>query len=345
MNFSKASLALLVALTTANCEYSLKRYASEEEAPAGDFILDVDDLVIEDATKAGVSSNEFQLLTNGTTNLGCTEGADGQPTTGFGTVNNSVSLNSFAVYMGETFSFPFTIKPTAVVLRVKRTGNPSANAIVELTDLAAGAPDESDVVATSSTIAMSGFATGSGSDQTFTFATAPTLNASTSYAVVLRGVNGSGTVDGSNTINWRLGNDTSDCSDFDVLQNSSNTGSTWANDATGAVPYFHFVVPAFQATGAGYWIVDGGSSTSWDMASFDIDENPNGDKPGTITYDIGVGADSSTPSYSQTGLSLAQVKALTGLTGRYLYVRVVLNSAYTNMSSSGIGNGAVSEAD
>lgn len=347
MTYSKWGFAIvLVALMTANCEYSLKRYASEDDttpppAPAGDFTLDVDDLVIEDPSKAGVSSGEFQLLQNGTSNLGCTVGADGQPTTGAGTANNASAISAFSVYVGTNFSFNFQIRPTAVVLRLKKNGNPTANAIVDITNLTVGVPNPNSVVATSSTVAMTGIAGVTGSNQTFTFASPPTLSASTNYSVVLRGVNGSGTVDGSNTINWRIGDDPTDCSNFALALNSSDSGSNWSNDA--AAPYFYFVVPAYQASGAGYWIVDGGASINWDMSSFAINENPSNNKPGAITYDIGVGSSSSTPTYSQTGLTLAQVKALTGITGQYLYVRVVLSSAFTNMASSGVGDGAVSE--
>ncbi|XGC82277.1 hypothetical protein ACES2L_07245 [Bdellovibrio bacteriovorus] len=341
MNFSKTSLALLVALMTSNCEYSLKRYASEEDAPAGDFTFSVNDLTVETAATAEIASGEFKLKQNSTANLGCTAGADGQPTTGSGSANNSMGLSAFTNVMAISFSFPFNIRPTAAVLLLKKNSNPTANAIVDITAASGRTPTIATSLATSSTVAMSGITGLGGSNQTFTFASPPTLTASTTYSLILSGVNGSGTVDGSNNINWRMGDGASDCSDFDVLQNSSNTGSSWSDDS--ATPYFYFVVPAYHASGTGYWIVDGGADITWDMSSFDVSEDPNDDKPGAITYSIGAGSDASTPSYSQTGLTKAQVQALTGISGRYLYVRVTLNSAYTNMGSAGVGSGAVSE--
>lgn len=342
MNSSKVIVAGLLFVTIGSgCDYSLKRQASETPAGPQSFALSVTDLVVETSGTATVANGEFQLLENGTGNLGCeltgTEGA----TTGLGSVNNSLALSSFSNYMAVSFRYPFTVKPSSVVLRLKKNSSPTASAIVELTTATGRVPVLSNVVASSNAVAMSGASSGlSGGNQTFSFAAAPTLSAQADYSIVLRGVSGSGTIDGTNNLNWRVGNDINDCTDIDDLQNSSNTGSTWSDQ--GAAPYFNFVVPKYASSGSGYWIIDGGKEIAWDLSSFSVSENPNGDKSGSVTYSIGAGLDATTPTYSATALTQAQVKALSSVTGRYLYVRVILSSGYSDFSGAGSASGTVS---
>ncbi|MBV2168740.1 MAG: hypothetical protein KUL82_08545 [Bdellovibrio sp.] len=339
MNSSKVIVAGLLFVTIGSgCDYSLKRQASETPAGPQSFALSVTDLVVETSATATVANGEFQLLQNTTAQLGCELGVDGQEMTGAG--ETGTAINSFSNYLALRFSFPFLIKPSAVVLRLSGTGAPTASVVVDITEAVGAAPVMSNVLATSSVLPMSGVQTGSPSNQTFSFSSVPSLEASALYSLVLRGFNGSGSVDGSNNVAWSRGNDASDCSGFNAMQRSMNSGSTWSDLPTR--PYFFFQVPGYAAEGTGYWIVDGGRERIWDLSTFMISENPAGDKAGVVSYSVGVGEDASTPTYSSTDLSLTQLQALSPLMGRYLYIRVKLSSSHSNFVSAGVASGSIS---
>jgi hypothetical protein len=222
-------------------------------------------------------------------------------------------------------------------------GGPSANVIADITSATGAAPNVSNILGTSAAVSMASLSSGlSGADATFSFSTSPTLLANSDYALVLHPVPSSGTIDGGNNMVWRIASSNGSragCTDFDLLQTSTNSGASWANDT--GTPYFYFVTPTYQSTGTGYWIVDGGYEVVWNFSTFNVSENPNGDKEGSVLYSIGVGSDPSTPSYSSTNITKAQVRALSNLTGQYLYVRVILNSANNNFSNSGVGSGSI----
>ncbi len=332
MKFSKIFFVLIVLdFLLPACEYTLNRDLSNLAT------LDVNNLIIETPGTADVLAGEFQLKQNSTLQLGCQVGTNAQPTTGAG--DSGVSLNSTNYFLGFTFSFSYPIKPSAVLLRLSSSGAPTATAVVKITDASATPSPMGTIKSTSSILSMSSVSP-SYADQSFTFSSPPTLAANTAYGLVLEPVANSGSIDASNNISWSRGDTASDCSSFHVNQLSSNGGNSWSSLPTR--PYFYFQVPGYANTGSGYWIVDGQVSTEWDLSSFNVSENPSGDKSGTIVYSIGAGSNPSSPTYSSNDLTLTQVKALPNVTGRYLYVQVKLTSTNNNIVNAGTASGSIS---
>ena len=76
------------------------------------------------------------------------------------------------------------------------------------------------------------------------------------------------------------------------------------------------------------------------MSTFTMTENLGG-STGSITYDIGVGSSSSSATYTFTGQTLAQVQALSNLTGSYLYVRANLAVTAPAIDTASVGVGQI----
>lgn len=338
MAFKKIVPLMLVMSVGTSCEYTFKR-----DAPSLSFTLDVNDLVVETPATAKVADGEFQLIENGTGDWGCKyTGVEGSYT-GSEPSPSSMALSSTSTFMGVPFSLSVTTKPKAVVLRLKKNASPNANAIVNITAVSNGNPSLTIIEGSTGSVSTSLVSTADeGDDVTFAFTERPTLSASTNYAVLLRGVTGSGTLNGSNNISWRIASDGAvrkGCTEINLLQNYSDSGP-WLAD-TGA-PYFYLVLPKYHNSGSGYWIKDGSIEVDWDMSSFMVTENPGGDKPGTALYSIGAGSDPTTTSFIHTNLTLNQVRSLTGIKGRYLYVRVLLTSTNSNFENAGTASGSIS---
>lgn len=204
---------MIVMTSLVGCEYSLKR---ESPSVTAEFVLDVNQITSESPALADVAGNEFQLLPNATVQLGCQLGTDGQPTSGSGWGSNAINISTDLVRMAVSFQFPIPLKPSAATLRIKRTGSPTAWAVVDLVQAPGGTPQVASVVGTSETASMASMGGGAGgADQAFTFTEPPGLSANQSYAIVLRSSSADGgSMDGSNNIVWRTTDDASDCSDF-----------------------------------------------------------------------------------------------------------------------------------
>ena len=111
-----------------------------------------------------------------------------------------------------------------VRLRLRRVGNPSGNLTVELQTDTAGDPSGTPVAnGTSAAVSAASITADSGGqDVTFTFATSPTLTASTAYHAVLKGTY---TASATDYIDWAV-EDVASGGNFEIKD------AAWANDAT-----------------------------------------------------------------------------------------------------------------
>ncbi len=325
--------AVAVISAMAACNYTLKRDSSSMS-----FDLNVSDLIIETPTTAEVVGGNFQLKQDGTGKLGCEVGANGQPTTGAGVVVTDIA--SFSTYLAFRFNFSFPIKPSSLNLLLQRTGATSASSFVEVTSATASEPIENSVIATSASVPVSSILQNATENISYSFGSnAKVFDANTNYAVLLRGVIGSGTLDGGNNFGWASGDDAFDCSNFSVMQRTLDSGGYWEDFSTR--PYFFFELPIFKNDGSGYWIVDAGREFNWNLSSFSVNENSVDAAVGSVSYSVGVGSDQSVPSYTHEDLTLSQVKALESMTGRYLYIRLKITSANQRFSNATVSSGSI----
>lgn len=326
--------AVAVLGVMAACNYTLKRDSSSMS-----FDLNVSDLIIETPDIAEVVSGNFQLKQDGMGKVGCEVGVDAQPTTGAGV--SLTSVPSFSTYLAFRFSFSFPIKPNSINLLMQRTGATNASAYVEVTTASGVTPSQASVVMTSSLVPVSSILQNATANTTFSFVENPkVLQSNTTYAVILKGTLGSGTLNGDNNFSWGRGDTAADCSAFEVMQRSLDSGANWASFSMR--PYFYFELPKYKNAGSAYWIVDAGRELTWNLSTLSIGENQGDAAIGSVNYSIGVGSDASSPSYSFSDLTFSQVKALENLSGRYLYIRLNLSNANQGFSNATISSGSIS---
>jgi len=154
------------------------------------------------------------------------------------------------------------------------------------------------------------------------------------------------TLDGANNFSW-VDVDSAGpqgCTSFPTYVFSSNAGSTWTAASNPGYDrgYFNLNVDQHALTGTASWIISGlSSATTWTMSTFTMSENPGGPYGGAITYDVGSGSSSSSATYSSSGLTLAQVRALTNMTGQYFYLRVNFTVASPGYDRAVVGSGSI----
>lgn len=245
--------------------------------------------------------------------------------------NNLQTLGS-----GSNDMFIFYYTPAAshilggVTLRLAKTGTVSGDMYLSVYQPGSSYSIASTTKATSSL-------TGSYTDHTFTFSTPPSLTAGTAYSIRLYGAAGclgsctnysaSGASNGVSIALLTSGN----C-------NNSTFGDFFDGTSTGLKGDAHILAPSYYATSTATFIGDAGLSVLWSPADFTPNENPSGET-GTYTYDVGVG-ETSTPTYAQTGLTKAQVQALSQVTGRYVFIKATLTG--DGFSPAGLGDLVIS---
>ncbi len=233
---------------------------------------------------------------------------------------------------------------TGVTLRIRKVGGPSGNMLSYLY-ATSGLNPTGSALATSADVLINSIpnTAAAGNLMGFTFSSALEAAASTAIAVVLRPKTDA-TIDGANNFRWVTSNSTGPdgCTDFPVYRGTTDGGTNWmaANNLGYRRSFFTATVATHDSSGTVSWITDGLGAT-WDMTTFDFDENPSTLTAGTITYDIGTGSSAVTPTYSQTNLTEAQVQALGDLTGQYLYVKVNLSVSTPFYDRAVIGDGSV----
>jgi hypothetical protein len=112
---------------------------------------------------------------------------------------------------------------------------------------------------------------------------------------------------------------------------------TWT-EVTGYKPQAQFYAPSYASNGptAAYVVDSSSAAASWDLSTFTADENSVADASGSLQYDLGA-SDDSTPVYSLSSLSKAQVLASSAPTGRYLFVRArFVGDGFQNASLGGM---------
>lgn len=298
---------------------------------------------IETAATLEVLASKLALKVSGTSATGCTfTGSDSTTTTS--TVTAGTIFSALTLAQGQVFTPSVYLNVQKVSLQIRRVGGPSGNMFAQIRSVSGSDPSASVLATTGDVLISTASTGGNGALLDFTLASSYEMAAGTSLSLVLKPQTDA-TLDGSNNFRWMVSNSTptEGCTNFFAYRTSSDSGSSWS---AGAQSYqrnvFTLTADVHSTPGQASWIVTGPSSstTIWKMSTFTFSENPGDKTTGTITYDVGAGASSSTPSYSQTGLTLAQVQALSNLTGSYFYCRANLSVSNT-FNQALLGDGSI----
>lgn len=290
-----------------------------------------------------LSGGYLTLKNASTATVGCkvTGGANGASTS---TVIEESSIDfqisSTTKYQAQAFTTSSYMSVSAVTLTIDKVGGP-ATVLAEIRTTSSGSPTAT-VVGTSNSGNISTLEDPDYGNVTMSLTSTVELTGGQTYAVVLKPV--TGTYDGSNKAAFMTTpSNASACSGFADYKNTSNSGSTWAagtlNNAKGV---FNVTVATHSPSGTASWIATGTANGTWNMSTFTFSENPRSITTGTITYDVGAGNDSTTPTYSNTGLTKAQVQALSNLSGQYFYVRANLAVTAPYYDQAELGDGSIS---
>lgn len=341
---SVAALSFTVVANLGCADYGLDRYHPTTADPTeASFTLPVTDLTVETSSTAAVSGGAFKLTSTGTADYGCTNTGAATATTG-AAWSVPEYLTDQTHRQAAFITTPSAMNISGIKLRMKRLGGPSGTMYAVLKTASSGVPTAT-TLATSTAVNLSSATTGGtlGPVLNYPFASAVDVATASELALVL-------TPDAaaSLTTNNKVGmNGTNDgtgaaCSAFPIYKFSLDSGSNWIDSANNSTyrTYSTMTVTTYNSSGTAYWSVHAAKSVSWNMSSFTVSEKPNS-MGGTITYDIG-SAEDSTPVFTQNGLSLAQVQALTGIAGEYLFIRVNLASTTPFYERAEVGAAAIS---
>jgi hypothetical protein len=332
--------SLIILLQPTACSYGLDRYTP---GPSTSYTLDINSFVVETPSTAEVSSGVFRLKVNGNANLGgCTLAGSNTASTGDST-GDFDAIDSSTKYFSSFATPPSKAMVNSVSARIRRAGGPTGTMSVSLRSSTALTPSAT-VTATSAPVSIASASTdANGGLVTFTFSSAQPVS-TTQYAFVLKADSGA-TLDGANNFAWMSTADFGGtaCTNFPLYKFSTNSGSSWgdSNNISMLRPYFTYNVNTYAASGSGYWIVGGVANSTWSMSSFSLSENQSGESSGAVTYDVGVGSDSSSPTFTHTGLTASQLQALADMEGTYLYLRVHLSSASPYYDRAEVSAGSI----
>jgi len=275
----------------------------------------------------------------GTFALGCTfTGVNGAITGA--SLTSPVLIDSSSDAHANLFTLSTYARIQKVILRLRKSGGPGGNMRMQI--YATSGLNPTGLPLTAAVDLVISTSIGAGSNGTlvdFNLAT-PYEAAPGTYAVVLTPQ--AATLDGLNYFSWATTN-SNGCTDFALYRSSADTGATWGAGTNPGFQrsYFEIQADEYASTGTASWITSGGGYLLWDMSTFTFSENPGGATGGTITYDVGAGNSSTVATYSSTGLTLAQVRALTDLTGDYFYVRATLSVASSTSDRALLGSGSI----
>ncbi len=304
---------------------------------------------IDTPTNVELSSAVLRSKATGTVSYGCTYNAAGSDSATESTSYNTLEvISSTARSQANLFTAPSYMKINSVTLRVRKVGGPTTDMYTTIR-AGSGLDPSGASLATSggypiNATITSVFAVG----QLITFALAAPLEVASGglYAISLN-VASNTSLDGANNILWVVSDSVGPpeaCSGFPIYRYSSDTGGTWGVGSNLNYRRGLFTVNADQhaTSGTASWILDAQRSTAvWSMSTFSFSENPSGVYGGTITYDVGVGSSSTTATYSSLAQTKAQVKTLSSLTGRYLYVRANFNVPAPGYDVAALGDGSI----
>ena len=341
MTFKKLSKA--ICLISAGLNVGCGKYSIDRTIPQATKHLYVSLATVETPATITVLSDRINLKSNGTAEVGCFyQAAGGESATQSQTFTSPTIISSLSVAHANLFTPTSYMKINSMILRIRKVGGPSGNMFAQIRS--SSGLDPGTALATSGDILISSVvAAASGTLTTFTLSSPYEVAAGTTYGVTLY-PQSDATLDGANNFRW-VTNDTAGggCTGFPIYRASADAGSTWGtgNNLTYRRSYFSVVANTNGTPGQASWILTGRSGGIWSMASFAITENVGGISTGVVTYDVGSGSSSSTATYSQTGLTKAQVQAMTDLTGTYLYVRVNLSVSSPFFDQSSVSDGTI----
>ncbi len=301
------------------------------------------DATIEDSSKVVLSGGLLRSKAVGTATMGCeVTGSDGASSAASSTypfrINSSVA-GSTKVH-ANAFTAPTFMRIQSFSLLLDKNGDPSSAMRLQFYAASGDLPSGSPLAAAVDQ-SISSVISDPDSPNVVTFTLASPYEASPGqYAITMRP---QGAVSGIDNFAWATSNSTNSCSGFPSYKQSSNDGTTYTDDPVVSYRKSIFTVTAdtHASLGSVSWIVNGNGKVNWIMSTFSFSENPSGGTAGTITYEIGVGNDSNTPSYSYSNLSQTAVRALADLTGDYLYVRATLSVSGIGFDRAVLGNGSV----
>ena len=296
------------------------------------YSFTTDNGTIETASTVEVSGAKYVLQTNGTTSFGCSYTGSDAASTG-ATKDSTQQITSIAMAHGNVFTATYYMRIENVTYLIRKVSGPTGNIYADIRYTSGGNPTTS--LGTSALVALSSFgAVVAGVNVSFTFSTPVEVPGGVDYAVVLVPYTDA-VLDGSNNFRWITTSDSNGCTSYtaNVFYNGGWAGGVGKS-------YFTITVTQYEASGQVSWMATADAvDMSWNMSTFAFSENPGGATSGTITYDIGADNNGSA-SYSQTGLTKAQVQALTNITGKYFYVRANL-AASPIYNPAEIGSGSI----
>jgi hypothetical protein len=335
-----ASCALLA--LALSCNYGFNKYSPSTAAPtptpefpltAGTFVISAASATIESPNTITLSEGTLMLTTATTADYGCTYSGSQSEFSGTLVENNAIDSNSRT--FASAITTPSYMKINAVKMYMIKSGTPSGSI-------------SAAVYSTNGTVPQSLLAsTGSYTIESLssivskwvTFNLISTIEISGNTKIAISNVNaqsGWAGYDGTgNRYNWHGSSQLNDCTLFATGHTTTNGGTTWTS--AGLRNYFLINVDTHLTAGTTSWVLEGIGGT-WDMSTFNFNENSNGLTGGTIYYDIGTGESPVSPAYTDTLLLKSQVQSLPDKTGTYLYLR-----AHFSIGTLGFDNATISE--
>jgi hypothetical protein len=310
---------------------------------AGSKSLTAAGATIDTPSTVALSGGYLALKNASTATVGC------KIVPGVDTASSSVAIEDTAIdyqissttkYQAQAFTTSSYMSVSAVTVAIVKTGGP-ATVLAEIRSTSSGSPT-APVVGTSNSGNISTLEDPDYGNVTMSLTSTTELTGGQTYAIVVKPV--TGTYDASNKAAFMTTPSlASACSGFADYKNSSNSGSTWAaGTLSSAKGVFNVTVATHSPSGTASWIAIGTANGTWNMSTFTFSENPRTITTGTITYDVGAGNDAATPTYSNTGLTKAQVQALSNLSGQYFYVRANLAVSAPYYDQAELGDGSIS---
>lgn len=360
MDFNKASniclkVSATFVLALPSCNYSFDNYNPSSIPGATNYNLTIDDLINDTPTDAEKTSTTFQVKKTGTTEYGCrydSSALNNSSTVGISSETTIDTITSNVKRTAALVTTPTAMNIQAVKIVAYRLGGESGSASIEI-NLASGGVPSSTNLATTTSRNMLDFPSVLEDWIQFSLSSSLTVSAQKELALILK-PQFTGTPNGVNYITLVSTsdydyNDPIACNLFPIYKTSSDGGATWASPWNDGTPenadlrraYFLLVADVHRPAGQGHWVVQADKEVLWHLSSFIISENPNG-MGGSVTYDVGA-SNENAPTYSKTNLTKAQMLASPNLSGRFLFIRVNLqSSAYPYFERAEISGASIS---
>ena len=295
---------------------------------------------LSDASAVEFSTSTVVLKASGTaTAASCTYDNTAVDAATVGTTQQVAYKLNDTQYRHATFFTPTTyLFVREALIRIQKFNGPLGTLYAQLTSSLGSDPSTSLANSATITAASTTSAVG-GAVETFSFSDGVVLLPNTKYALVL--TPGSDyTEDGTNRVGWVTTTSGTGCSSYTVFRRRDTNAGAWYDDGSTRRSYFSIVADVHATPGNASWVLAAFANAKWDTSTFTMVENPN-NTAGSVLYDIGAGDSASTPSYSSTSKTQAEVKALGTLTGQFLYLRANLSVAAPYFESAEVGSGSI----